>query len=221
MDFDFLSKTDLFKGIAQNDIEELINRFGCGEKTYNKGDIIFRRGTNILRMGIVLSGSVNMVMDHSWGASSIFERTERGCMFGGAYATIPNNHLLCDMIAAEDCKVLFLDTHMILTIRENRPAALDDVIYNIVNIAAEKCLGLAARMMHTASHSLRHRIMSYLAEQAMINGSNKFRLPFGRQQMADYLNADRTAICHELSRMKKEKLINYHKFDFEIFFCNR
>ena len=72
-----------------------------------------------------------------------------------------------------------------------------------------------------SSQHLRHRIMSYLADLAMKNDSNKFKVPFGRQQMADYLNVNRVAMCGELSKMQKDGLIKFHKFDFEIFFGNK
>ncbi|MBO7392634.1 MAG: winged helix-turn-helix domain-containing protein, partial [Abditibacteriota bacterium] len=80
---------------------------------------------------------------------------------------------------------------------------------------------LQTNMTHTAPKLLRHRLMSYLSEQAKINNSRKFRIPFTQKQLADYLNSEHAATSHELSKMKRDGLIDYHKFDFEIFFGDR
>ena len=71
-------------------------------------------------------------------------------------------------------------------------------------------------MMHTASKSLRERLLSYLSEQALEHGSSHFTIPFDRQQLADYLAVDRSAMSNELSKMQKDGLISYHKSEFTL-----
>lgn len=71
-------------------------------------------------------------------------------------------------------------------------------------------------MMHTASKSLRERLLSYLSEQALEHGSSHFTIPFDRQQLADYLAVDRSAMSNELSKMQKDGLITYHKNEFKL-----
>ena len=173
------------------------------------------------KIGIILSGSANIVVHHPWGTSSVFGQLKTGDVFGGAYDTVAESYLLCDTVAAEDCRIMFFDMEKMLNVGKDSPEGHILVMRNLVRIASETCLGLAERMIHTAPNSLRHRIMSYLADLALKNGSNKFKVPFGRQQMADYLNVNRVAMCGELSKMQKDKLIKFHKFDFEIFFGNK
>ena len=69
-------------------------------------------------------------------------------------------------------------------------------------------------MMHIAPKSLRERLLSYLPEQAMEHGSPHFTIPFDRQQLADYLGVDRSAMSNELSKMQKDGLITYRKNEF-------
>ena len=71
-------------------------------------------------------------------------------------------------------------------------------------------------MMHTASKSLRERLLSYLSEQALEQGSVHFTIPFDRQQLADYLAVDRSAMSNELSKMQKDRLITYHRNEFTL-----
>ena len=58
--------------------------------------------------------------------------------------------------------------------------------------------------------------MSYFSQLISEQGSNKVVSPFDRQQLADYLNLDRSALSKELGKMKKDGLIEYHKNTFEI-----
>ena len=90
------------------------------------------------------------------------------------------------------------------------------IIHNMLRISAQKNLNMSSRMMHTASKSLRDRLLSYLSEQATLNGSAHFKIPFDRQQLADYLAVDRSAMSNELSKMQKDGLITYHKNEFTL-----
>ena len=86
----------------------------------------------------------------------------------------------------------------------------------MLRIAAQKNLNLSLRMMHTASKSLRERLLSYLSEQAMEHGGSHFTIPFDRQQLADYLAVDRSAMSNELSKMQKDGLISFRKNEFTL-----
>ena len=87
-------------------------------------------------------------------------------------------------------------------------------IQNLVRISASKNLGLSARMMHTASRSIRERLLSYLSYQAQEKGSSHFRIPFSRQELADYLGVDRSALSSELGKMQRDGLLRFHKNEF-------
>lgn len=87
---------------------------------------------------------------------------------------------------------------------------------DMLRISAQKNLNLSSRMMHTASKSLRERLLSYLSEQALEHRSSRFTIPFDRQQLADYLAVDRSAMSNELSKMQKDGLITYHKNEFTL-----
>lgn len=90
------------------------------------------------------------------------------------------------------------------------------LIQNLVMISAEKKLQLSRRSMHTAPKTIRGRLFSYFSQQVSAQGSSKIAIPFDRQQLADYLNLDRSALSKELGKMRKDGLIAYNKNTFEI-----
>lgn len=216
MNYFFLSHTPLFHGIKENEIAHVLSCLGAREKSYRKNETIFRAGDTVHEFGLVESGSVNIVVNFYWGSSNIFGHMEKGEIFAENYAAIPGKELTCDVVASEDSVILFLDFRNLLTTCQHGCSFHHRLIHNLLRISAQKSLNLSSRMMHTAPKSLRARLLSYLSEQAMINGSTRFTIPFDRQQLADYLGVDRSAMSNELSKMQKDGLIAFKKNEFTL-----
>ena len=210
----FLANTQLFRGISECEIEELLLCLGAHERSFQKGDVIFRAGSPVNEFGLVLSGSVNIVVNLYWGNSIIFGHVGKGEVFSENYAAIPGKELLCDVVACEDTHVLFLKMQSVMTTCRKGCAYHNRIIQNMLRISAQKNLNMSSRMMHTASKSLRERLLSYLSEQALERGSAHFTIPFNRQQLADYLAVNRSAMSNELSKMQEEGLITFRKNEF-------
>jgi CRP-like cAMP-binding protein len=210
----FLAQTPLFNNIQEDEIKHLLSCLLAREKTYKKNEVIFSVGSNIHEIGLVESGGVNIVVNFYWGTSSIFGHVGKGAIFGENYAAIPEEPLLCDVVATEDSKILFLDLDKLTHTCQNCCGFHYDLINNLLKISAKKSLKLSRRMMHTAPKSIRDRLLAYLSEQALANKNSHFFIPFNRQQLADYLNVDRSALSNELSKMQKDGLINFKKNEF-------
>lgn len=216
MTSEFLAKTELFQGISPEEITSILPCLNTRKVRYQKNDVIFFAGSNIHEVGLVLSGSVNIIVDFYWGNSHIFGHFEEGELFAENYAAIPNMELPVSVLAAEDCEILFMDMQKMIHTCQKTCSPHQRLSQNLLMISARKNIHLSSRMMHTASKSIRGRLLSYLSEQAKLHGSNKFRIPFNRQQLADYLAVDRSAMSNELSKMQKEGLIQFHKNEFHL-----
>ena len=210
----FLANTQLFRGISESEIAELLLCLGAHERNFQKDDVIFRAGSPVDEFGLVLSGSVNIVVNLYWGNSIIFGHVSKGEVFAENYAAIPGKEPVCDVVACEDTRVLFLKMQSVMTTCRMGCAYHNRIIQNMLRISAQKNLNMSSRMMHTASKSLRERLLSYLSEQALERGSAHFTIPFNRQQLADYLAVNRSAMSNELSKMQEEGLITFRKNEF-------
>ncbi len=217
MDFGFLSGIGLFRNIAPREIQNLCHCLGIYEKAYPKGAMIYRAGDVVTDVGLVLDGAVNIVMNSYWGISSIFGHMEKGEVFAEAYAAIPGKELVCDVIACEDSLVLFLPMAGALALCPKSCPAHRRLLQNLIQISAAKNLRLSDRMMHIAPRTIRERLLSYLSAQMMANGSSHFRIPFTRQQLSEYLEVDRSALSHELSKMQRDGLLKTHKNEFILY----
>ena len=126
----------------------------------------------------------------SGGKSSILGFAEPGAVFGEAYACVPGEALLISVCAAEETRVLFLNVGKLLTVCGNACPFHARLIRNLLSISAGKNLQLSRRIFHTTPKSIRGRLLSYFSECAKKSGSLTFKLPFNRQQLADYLGVD-------------------------------
>lgn len=212
----FLSKTQLFHGIQEREIPELFHCLMPRERKFQKDEVIFRAGSPVIEIGLVESGSVNIIVNLYWGSSIIFGHVRKGEVFAENYAAIPGKELICDVVACEETEILFLNMQNMLTTCRKGCTFHNRIIKNMLSISAKKNLNMSYRMMHTASKSLRQRLISYLSEQALEHGSSHFTIPFNRQQLADYLAVNRSAMSNELSKMQEDGLITYRKNEFTL-----
>ena len=139
----FLSNTPLFHGVKENEIDGLLSCLGAREKSYKKNEIIFRAGSIVHEIGLVESGSVNIVVNFYWGNSNIFGHVAKGMIFAENYAAIPGRELICDVVAAESCEILFLDLNKLLTTCSNGCIFHQRLIHNLLRISAMKNLNLS------------------------------------------------------------------------------
>lgn len=211
----FISKTALFQGCSEEDILNMSKHLDFRTNKYRKEHVIFGTGSVVTDIGLVLSGSVRIEHTDLWGNKVILGITPAGGVFAESYACIPNEPLMVDAVANEDCEILFINVPR-LFIPCSACVSQNKLIQNLVMISAEKNLQLSRRSLHTSPKTIRGRLSSYFSQQVSAQRSNKIVIPFDRQQLADYLNLDRSALSKELGKMRKDGLIEYHKNTFVI-----
>lgn len=219
-DTEIISKSILFKGLQENEVKDTLHCLGGEEKHYQKEEIIYHIGNKINKMGLVLSGSVNIVRLDVWGNQNILEHIEHSEVFAEVYACAPDEPLMVEVEAAEDANILFLDIGKIMTTCTSACRQHSRLIQNLLQVMATKNLGLTRKMNYLAQKSIRERLLAYLSYQSVYQDSLEFEIPFNRQQLADYLAVDRSALSGELSKMKKAGLIDYRKSHFTLFADN-
>ena len=201
----------LFQGIRKEEIQSVCTCLGARRKSFDRGELLLHAGEPAAYMGLVLRGGVNIEAHSYWGGSNLFGHVGPGEIFAEAYAVIPGREMLVDVVANEPTDVLFLPAARLLEPCAKACPFHTRLLQNLLQILARKNLHLSTRMMHTASRSIRARLLSYLSEQAVEHGSNRFAI-----QLADYLGVDRSALSKELSKMRQDGLLTYRKNQFAL-----
>lgn len=216
MKTDNLSKTMLFKDMTPEEFNSALRELSSVEKKYKKGSRILHAGRTTERMGLVLEGSVTIESNDIWGNRTILSHVGEGQFFAETYSLLPNEPLLVDVNANEDCRILSLRTGILHSYSSEIWAS--KLTSNLLMISSNKNLNLSRRAFHTSPKTIRGRVMAYLNSVSIKQDANEFDIPFDRQQLADYLNVERTALSKELAKMQDDGIICYRKNHFIIDF---
>lgn len=215
MDYTFLSKTALFSGCNEKEIEHMLICLKHSVKEYDKDEYIYQVGQVITDVCLVLSGSVQIENVDVVGNKSIIGIVNQGDIFAESYACIPDQPMLVDVKVCEPSEILFISVPALFSERHScRHGA--KLIQNLLRVSSRKNLNLSMRIFHSASKTIRGRLVSYFSEQVSIQGTNNIKIPLNRQQLADYLGVERSALSKELGKMRDDGLLTFHKNEFNI-----
>ena len=213
-----LSKSLLFDGISQENIKKLCKCLSAREKKLNKGAFVFQAGEKIGSVYILLSGSVHIVDSDFWGNQVIVETMNAYDFFGEAYVLADAERYLVSVQAAEDICVLVLNPELIHHACVCECECHQVLLKNVVRIMARKIVRLTQKLTHVVRRTTREKLLSYLSQRAQQAGSSAFEIPYSRQQLADYLSVERSAMSHELGKMRDAGILKYHKNYFELLY---
>ena len=213
---EILKHTQLFSGVGDDDISAMLNCLQAKIRTFQKGDYVFREGEHIDHITVLLDGKLLIQHDDFWGNRNIVHVIRVGEMFGEAYAAPESGVLLNDVIAEEDSTIIIFDVKRILTICSSACRFHSMVVQNLLFSISEKNRKLLQKIGHMSKRSTRTKLLSYLSEEAKRHNSRHFTIPFTRQQLADFLCVDRSAMSNELCKMRDEGLLIFDKNEFTL-----
>ena len=211
-----LKKTKLFSGVGEEDIGAMLSCLGARLLTYRKGEYVLRQGERLSEILVLVKGSLHVQRDDHWGNRSILGHVGVGEIFGEAYAAPESGALLNDVVAVEDSAVFFFDMKRVISTCSSACRFHTIVVQNLFFAISEKNRGLVRKLDHMSRRTTREKLISYLSEEARKQNSADITIPFNRQQLADYLSVDRSAMSSELCKMRREGLLEFEKNRFRL-----
>lgn len=212
-----LKRTKLFSGVGDDDISTMLTCLGARLLTYKKGEHLLRQGEYLSDILVLAEGSLHIQRDDYWGNRSILGHIGVGEIFGEAYVAPESGTLLNDVIAVEDSAVFFFDVKRVISTCSSACRFHTMVVQNLFFAISEKNRGLVQKLDYMSRRTTREKLLSYLSEEAKKQNSASITLPFNRQQLADYLSVDRSAMSNELCKMRDEGLLEFEKNRFRLF----
>ena len=211
-----LKNTQLFSGASDEDIEAMLGCLQAKLSTYKKGEYVLREGERVERLMMLVKGELHIQRDDYWGNRSIISMVGVGEMFGEAYAAPESGPLMNDVLAVEDSAVIFLDIGKLLTVCPNGCKFHAMAVKNLFFAISEKNRKLVRKLGYMSRRTTREKLIAYLSEEAKRQNSGSFSIPFNRQQLADFLSVDRSAMSNELCKLRDEGLIEFEKNRFRL-----
>lgn len=212
-----LKRTRLFAGVGDSEIELLLSCLSARLCTYKKGEYVLRQGEHLSDIIVLVDGNLHIQKDDYWGNRSILGQISVGEMFGEAYVTPESGAVLNDVVALEDSVVVYFDVKKIITTCSSACRFHATVVQNMFFAISEKNRKLVRKLGHMSKRSTREKLISYLSEEAKRQNSSSFTIPFNRQQLADFLSVDRSAMSNELCKMRDDGLLEFEKNQFRLF----
>jgi len=213
-DIAVLKHSNMFNGTDESEIKAMLSCLEAKRHEYEKGEYILRFGEDVSHIGILLSGRAEIIKEDYWGNRNIVAEVPPGRSFAESYVCAADAPLGVSVLAVKDSQVLFLSIQKILTTCSSACAFHARIIRNLVTLLAEGNLAMNDKLTYLSQRNTRQKLMSYLSAESLKRKSPDFKIPFDRQQLADYLSVDRSAMSNELSKMRREGILEYNKNHF-------
>ena len=177
---------------------------------------MFSSGESIEKFGIVLSGQVQVVQDDYYGNRSILGKIDIGNLFGESFACAEIKTLPVSVITTTESELLFIDCHRLAVPCAKACGFHSRLIQNMLSIVSMKNIALTQKIEFTSKRTTREKLMAYLSSEAKNARSSRFCIPFNRQELADYLSVERSAMSAELSKLRNDGVLKFHKNQFDL-----
>ncbi len=209
-----LQRCSLFRGIEEDNLLTMLGCLGAKVTPFDKKYTVLAEGGPARHIGVVLSGSVQVVRVDLNGNRSILSEMREGECFGEAFACAGVENLPIAVVANEACEIMLLDCHHILHTCANHCGFHQQLIFNLTQELAAKVMAFHQKIEVVSRRTTRDKLMTYLLIQAKKNRSNRFTIPFDRQELADYLEVERSGLSAEISKLRAEGVLDSHRNEF-------
>ncbi len=211
-----LNACPLFQGIDSADLNKLLPCLGARTVHFDKRSTVFSEGDAATAIGIMLEGSAQTVQIDYYGNRVILGEITDGEIFGEEFACAETSVLPVSVVANEPCEIMLIDCSHVLHTCCNNCGFHQQLIYNLMRDLATKNIYLHDRIEITSKRTTREKLLAYLALMAKKTGKTAFEVPFDRQELADYLEVDRSGLSSEISKLKNEGVIDCYKNSFKL-----
>ena len=211
-----LKKCPLFKGIEEDNIVALLSCLNAQAREYDRNEFIFIAGERTKYIGIVLRGAVHILREDYMGERTVLTNIERGELFGEAFSCAEVDSIPVSVLAAKKSKILLIDYKRIITSCSAACTFHKGLIKNMIKILAQKNIMLTQKIDIITKKTTREKLLAYLFEHARKSGKSNFTIPFDRQELADFLAVERSAMSAEISRMQHDGIIKTNRSFFEL-----
>ncbi|GHT00865.1 transcriptional regulator [Synergistales bacterium] len=214
--FPLLSLSPLFAGIERDNLGAMLSCLGASLRSYAKGETIYFEGDTVTEICVTVRGRVHIVKDDVYGNIFIVTDITPPGMFAEAVVCSGIGRVPVSVIAKEESEILFIDYGRVVTSCSSSCSFHSRLIRNMISILARKNVEMSAKMKHITKRTTKERLLSYLTDKARQESSGVFDIPYNRQELADYLSVERSALSAEMSKLKRDGVIDYRKNHFEL-----
>ena len=212
-----IKKSPLFLGITDEELMRMLTCFGAMVKKYESGDMIIRQGDIISKIYLILDGVVNIEKESYWGGRIIVQKLYEYNNIALCLVASKNVESTISAVCSKEATILSLNFNKCSTMCTNACNHHIALIQNMFKILSKENIELLEKIENISQKSIRDKLLTFLSNESLKQKSSTVEINFNRQELADYLNIDRSAMSFEMSKLKKEGLINFEKNKFILY----
>lgn len=214
--FEVLEKCLLFKGVQRDDISGILKCFEVKIKEYRKGETLFLQGDAVNFFGVVLEGSIQIIRNDYYGNRSIVTTAMPSQLFAETFAFTKASSVPLSAWASSDSTIMLINPEKIIGQCSRACSFHSRIISNLIKVMASKNLEINKKLEIVSKRTTRDKLMTYLFLTSQELGIKSFTVPFNRQELADYLEVDRSGLSAEISKLKKDGKLFCRRSEFTI-----
>ena len=215
-DFELMKKCPLFGNMNNEELEFILTSPFTKIQHFSKNQTVLAAGDNVQSLGVVLSGSVQVVRNDYYGNRSIIALVESPQIFAEVFVFSDTPTMPVSVISAADSRIMLVGLKKILSESPDQSLFYSKLINNLLRLVTEKNLRLNEKIEIISKRTIREKLMTFLLFQARLQGGNSFTIPYDRQGLADYIEADRSAVSAEISKLRAEGIIESNRSQFRL-----
>lgn len=214
--FSEIKKTKIFAEISEFDMQALAYCLKIKFRNYNKNDTIIAQGQPVEDVAMLLKGGAKIENIDSFGDISLITKLKAGDVYGVENGFMGETTYKDTLTATENCLVMLMNRHRLLTPCENKCKRHDIVMRHLIQMVIERNYELSEKLKFLSKKNIKEKVLAYLQAQSKKAGSLYFDIPYNKTELANYLSVDRSALSTTLSRLREEGLIDFDKKHYHI-----
>lgn len=214
--FDILSACPLFRGIERQELGTALECLRARVSSLARGEAALSEGDPANYVGIVLTGRLQILRTDFWGNRSILAHLVPGDLFGESFACAGVKEVPVTAAATEAAQIMLIDCQRITRSCGSHCRFHQQMIFNLLQIVAAKNLVFHQKIEVTSKRTTREKLMTYLMLQAKRQGSLEFDIPYDRQELADYLEVERSGLSAEIGKLRRQGIIEAERNRFKL-----
>ncbi len=160
--FETARNNPLFQGMAFGDFEQVLNCLSAKSAAYAKGDAVLLSGGTVDFVGLVLSGSVQVIKEDVNGRIGILTELGVSELFGEVFACAGIAQSPVTVLAAENTEILRMDYRKIITSCTSACPFHAKLIENMLRLIARKSLMLNQKIEILSKRTTREKLLAFL-----------------------------------------------------------
>lgn len=215
-DFELMKKCPLFDKMDDEELNAILKSPHTKIQDFSKNHTVIAEGSDTDHIGIVLSGTIQIVRNDYYGNRSIIAMINSPQIFAEVFVFSQTETMPVSVISVTDSRIMLIGLKDILNKSSDRSSFYTKLTSNLLRLVTEKNLKLNEKIEIISKRTTREKIMAFLMSQAKLNGSDCFTIPYDRQSLADFLEVDRSAMSAEISKLREEGTIESKRSQFRL-----